>query len=64
MPGWDACAGSPRPGEGTRRLPDGSWVICNRAGDTVRVLARDVPALIEAVTAGSTTIHVTTVPPR
>lgn len=48
--GWDACHGSPRSG-GTRRLPDGSWVICNRAGAEVRVLARDVPALVALLTA-------------
>jgi len=48
--GWDACQGSPRNEDkqeaGTRKLPDGSWIISNRKGEEVRILAQDVDKLI------------------
>ena len=45
MAGWNACNGNPKPGAGTRWLPDGSLVIANRRGEEVRVAPMDLSHL-------------------
>ena len=57
--GWDACQGSPRDYDnkevGTRKLPDGSWILSNHRGQEIRIAAKDVDKLI-AMLSGATEV--------